>query len=132
MARAGMSAGDIDLIECHGTGTALGDPIEIEALAGAYKGGEHGTIPIGSVKSNIGHLEAAAGIAGLIKLLLAFERDWRPASLHSDPVNRRIDFKATPFVVCLDGASTGRARRGVFAMPRSVRSALEVPMLICW
>lgn len=106
LTRSGLEATDIGLIECHGTGTALGDPIEIEALTAAYAGGS--SIPIGSVKSNIGHLEAAAGIAGLIKLLLAFEQDWRPASLHHDPVNRRLDFSKTPFRLLSDGEPWAR------------------------
>jgi len=77
---AKISADSITYIECHGTGTALGDPIEIEGLSQAFRmhTRENQYCAVGSVKSNIGHLEAAAGIAGLIKVLLAFQnKKWK-------------------------------------------------------
>jgi acyl transferase domain-containing protein/acyl carrier protein/NAD(P)-dependent dehydrogenase (short-subunit alcohol dehydrogenase family)/ubiquinone/menaquinone biosynthesis C-methylase UbiE len=103
LARSGVDPATIGYVECHGTGTALGDPIEIEALAAAYSGVGHGSVAIGSIKSNIGHLEAAAGVAGLIKILLAFEHDHLPPSLHSEPPNSGIAFARTPFSVLREG-----------------------------
>ncbi|HKO58101.1 MAG TPA: SDR family NAD(P)-dependent oxidoreductase [Thermoanaerobaculia bacterium] len=91
----------ISYIEAHGTGTKLGDPIEITALAKAF--GRHtqdtGFCLIGSAKSNIGHCESAAGIAGLTKVLLQMQHRQIVPSLHSAQLNPHIDFEATPFVV---------------------------------
>jgi len=84
----------VDYVEAHGTGTALGDPIEANALA-AVLGRDRPagqTLRIGSVKTNIGHLEAAAGAAGLIKTALALRNRWIPASLHYQAPNPAIDF----------------------------------------
>ncbi|ACY15481.1 type I polyketide synthase [Haliangium ochraceum] len=92
LASAEVAAEDIDYVEAHGTGTPLGDPIEIEALKAAL-GGERGDgsrCVLGSVKTNIGHLEAAAGIAGLIKVVLAMGRETVPAHLHLRQINPRI------------------------------------------
>jgi len=98
--RAGIDAGTIGYVEAHGTGTALGDPIEIEGLARAFA--KHtearGFCAIGSVKSNIGHLESAAGVAGVTKAVLQLERRTLVPTLHCDPPNPNIDFSATPFV----------------------------------
>ena len=101
LARAGISPDSVSYVEAHGTGTSLGDPIEIDALTGAFRTGtgRSGFCPIGSVKTNIGHLGAAAGIAGLIKTVLALERREIPASLHFAVPNPRIDFAASPFYV---------------------------------
>ncbi|MGE5655107.1 MAG: SDR family NAD(P)-dependent oxidoreductase, partial [Actinomycetota bacterium] len=98
---AGVQFRDLQYIECHGTGTALGDPIEIGALwEVAKREGYWGErIPIGSVKSNIGHLEAAAGIAGVTKVLLAMQHGVIPATLHCQPPNPNIQFSETPFEV---------------------------------
>jgi acyl transferase domain-containing protein/NAD(P)-dependent dehydrogenase (short-subunit alcohol dehydrogenase family)/acyl carrier protein/SAM-dependent methyltransferase len=96
--RAGVTPQEISYVECHGTGTALGDPIEIAALEAAYAG-RTATLPIGSVKSAIGHLEAAAGVAGLIKILLSMEYQRLPPNLHVDPANPAIDFANSPFRV---------------------------------
>ena len=88
----------IGYIEAHGTGTALGDPIEIAALSKAFAGRTR-PCAIGSVKSNLGHLEAAAGIAGLTKILLQLRHQTLVPSLHSEPANPNIAFEDTPFQV---------------------------------
>lgn len=97
--RAGISASEISYIECHGTGTSLGDPIEIQGLKKAFSkfNCEPQTCFIGSVKANIGHLEAASGIAGLIKLILMMEHQEIPGNLYAENLNTKIDFKNTPF-----------------------------------
>ncbi|WP_247572066.1 amino acid adenylation domain-containing protein [Ralstonia solanacearum] len=97
---AGVDPADVGYIEAHGTGTSLGDPIEIAGLANALGAREAGqTCWIGSVKSNIGHCEAAAGIAGLTKVLLQLKHRQIAPSLHSQALNPFIDFAATPFEV---------------------------------
>ncbi|WP_420713379.1 beta-ketoacyl synthase N-terminal-like domain-containing protein, partial [Streptomyces sp. NRRL WC-3549] len=99
--RAGVTPEDIGYVEAHGTGTALGDPIELTGLTHAYRSADAapGTWPIGSVKSNIGHLESAAGIAGLTKVLLQFRHRSLVPSLHADELNSNIDFERSPFRV---------------------------------
>ena len=100
LAAAGVPAESIGYVEAHGTGTGLGDPIEIAGLAKVFARGAGGArCAIGSVKSNIGHLESAAGIAGLTKILLQFRHGKLAPSLHAEPANPRIDFSDTPFVV---------------------------------
>jgi len=99
---AGVASESVGYIEAHGTATHLGDPIEVSALAQAFEAaGEprRGHCLIGSVKTNIGHLDAAAGVAGLIKATLALERGKVPPSLHFEAPNPQIDFAATPFRV---------------------------------
>ncbi|MDA0704856.1 MAG: beta-ketoacyl synthase N-terminal-like domain-containing protein, partial [Proteobacteria bacterium] len=99
--RAGISPESVSLVEAHGTGTPLGDPVEIAGLAEAF--GRHttrrGFCAIGSVKSNIGHASAAAGVAGLAKLLKALEHREIPPTLHAARANPHIDFTETPFAV---------------------------------
>ena len=82
--RAGVAPGDVEYLEAHGTGTSLGDPIEVQAAGAALGDGRDADQPllIGSVKTNIGHLEAAAGIAGLIKVILSLEHEVLPQHLH--------------------------------------------------
>jgi len=101
LANAGVSADTIGYVEAHGTGTALGDPIEIQALTEAFRTStdKRGYCPIGSLKTNIGHLDAAAGVAGLIKTILALEHGAIPPSLHCVRPNPRIDFASSPFFV---------------------------------
>lgn len=98
---AGVSAGEIGYVEAHGTATALGDPIEIAALTRAFREStdERGYCRIGSVKTNIGHADAAAGVVGLIKTVLSVEHGVLPASLHFEEPNPRIDFEPSPFQV---------------------------------
>lgn len=99
--KAGISARDISYIEAHGTGTELGDPIEITGLQQSFSKNTQDTsyCRIGSVKSNIGHLEAAAGIAGLTKVLLQLKHQKIVPSLHSLKTNPHINFSRTPFIV---------------------------------
>ena len=82
--RAGLAPSDVDYLEAHGTGTSLGDPIEVQAAGAAFGAGRDADQPllIGSVKTNIGHLEAAAGIAGVIKVILSLEHEVLPKHLH--------------------------------------------------
>ncbi|MFF7240917.1 SDR family NAD(P)-dependent oxidoreductase [Streptomyces collinus] len=101
LAEAGSSAAALGYLEAHGTGTALGDPVEVRALARVLgaSGLPRGSLPIGSVKSNIGHLESASGMAGLCKVLLQMRHGELVPSLHADPVNPNIDFDSTPLRV---------------------------------
>ncbi len=89
----------ITYIEAHGTATSLGDPIEVEALKAAFDTKERGFCGIGSIKSNLGHLDAAAGAAGLIKAVLSLEHRELPPTLHFKKANPKIDFGSSPFYV---------------------------------
>ncbi|HEU5072662.1 MAG TPA: acyltransferase domain-containing protein, partial [Polyangiaceae bacterium] len=97
--RAGVDAGSIGLVETHGTGTALGDPMEVEALSEVLGAAHRGRCALGAVKSNVGHLEGAAGIAGLIKAVLALKYETIPPNLHFERLNPHITFEGTPFFV---------------------------------
>ena len=88
----------MDYIEAHGTGTQLGDPIEMHALRGVF-GGRSRPLWVGSVKSNIGHTEAAAGVAGLIKAVLMLRHGSVPASLHFERLNPHIELAGVPIAV---------------------------------
>ncbi|MFD2585477.1 type I polyketide synthase, partial [Croceitalea marina] len=94
-----IEADRITYIEAHGTGTSLGDPIEIKALKQAFNTDKNRYCAIGSVKTNIGHLNTAAGIAGFIKTVLALKHKQIPASLHFEKPNPKIDFENSPFYV---------------------------------
>jgi acyl transferase domain-containing protein/surfactin synthase thioesterase subunit/acyl carrier protein len=101
MSIANVSPDDIGYVECHGTGTVVGDPLEIDALTRAFRTGtdRRGFCAIGSVKTNIGHLEQTAGMAALIKAALAVKEGKIPASLNFRTPNRKIDFAGSPFFV---------------------------------
>ncbi len=101
LANAGVATDTIGYIEAHGTGTAMGDPIEIQALTQAFRAdtSANGFCALGSLKTNIGHLGAAAGIAGLIKVVLALKHKQIPPSLHFTRPNPEIDFANSPFFV---------------------------------
>ncbi|MDC0717535.1 type I polyketide synthase [Nannocystis bainbridge] len=98
-ARAGVEPASVDYVEAHGTGTRLGDPIEASALAAVYGPGRARPLRIGSIKTNVGHTEAAAGIAGLMKTALALHHRVLPASLHFRTPNPDIDFTALKLAV---------------------------------
>jgi phthiocerol/phenolphthiocerol synthesis type-I polyketide synthase E len=115
---AGISADSISYVEAHGSGTPMGDPVEIRALTRAFSAGSEsvrsGYCAVGSVKTNLGHLDAAAGIAGLIKTVLALEHRLIPPSLHFVRPNPAIPFAETPFFVAAEARpweSTGEPRR---------------------
>ena len=96
---AGISPETVGYVEAHGTGTELGDPIEVAALCEAYGPREAGSCALGSVKTNLGHLDAAAGVTGLIKTVLSLEHGELVPSLHFRRPNPRIDFGRNPFRV---------------------------------
>jgi acyl transferase domain-containing protein/thioesterase domain-containing protein/SAM-dependent methyltransferase len=116
---AGITPDTIGMVEAHGTGTALGDPIEIDALTRSFAG--HGQTPghcaIGSIKTNIGHTGQAAGVAGLLKVLLALEHGTIPPTCNFERANSRIDFAGSPFRVATEAvpwpAVAGAPRRAV-------------------
>ena len=101
LAVADVPAASLQYVECHGTGTAMGDPIEVAALTQAFTplADGHPYCSIGSVKTNIGHLDTAAGVAGLIKASLALHHRAIPPSLHFERANPNIDLERSPFQV---------------------------------
>ena len=98
LSRAGVPPSEVDYLEAHGAGSALGDPIEVQAAAAVYGRGREEDRPllIGSVKTNIGHLETAAGVAGLIKTVLAMKRGLIPRQLHFRDPNPHLDWERLP------------------------------------
>jgi acyl transferase domain-containing protein/acyl carrier protein len=98
---AGIAPETITYVEAHGTGTPLGDPVEVAALTQAFlqRTDKKGFCALGSVKTNIGHLDAAAGVAGLIKTVMAIKHGMLPPSLHFQRPNPQIDFSNSPFYV---------------------------------
>ncbi|MCV7223754.1 type I polyketide synthase [Mycolicibacterium elephantis] len=116
LARAGLVGGDIDYLEAHGTGTSLGDPIEVQAAAAAYGIARDTDRPllIGSVKTNVGHLESAAGIAGLIKVVLSLQHGMLPQNLHFQNPSPNIPWDSLPVRVvdkAIPWQANGRPRR---------------------
>lgn len=101
LANAGVAATDIDYIEAHGTGTKLGDPIEVNSLKSILlaESDRQEVVYLGSVKTNIGHLEAAAGIAGLIKTVLCLHNEAIAPNLHFQQLNPHIDLSETPISI---------------------------------
>ncbi|MCK5751856.1 MAG: acyltransferase domain-containing protein, partial [Mycobacterium sp.] len=116
LARAGLSGGDVDYLEAHGTGTPLGDPIEVQAAAAAYGDSRDADRPLlmGSVKTNIGHLESASGAAGLIKVVLSLQHGVLPQSLHFEQPSPHIPWDSLPVRVvgeAMPWQANGRPRR---------------------
>jgi myxalamid-type polyketide synthase MxaE and MxaD len=99
LTNARVTPEQIGYIEAHGTGTVLGDPIEVEALASVFSGVPGGSCLLGSAKSNVGHLEGAAGVAGVIKTVLSFQRRAVPPVLHFTRLNPHISLDNTPFAI---------------------------------
>ncbi|WP_437819488.1 type I polyketide synthase [Sorangium sp. So ce1078] len=147
LASAGAAPEDIGYVEAHGTGTSLGDPIELEALREVLGGPRHdgSRCVLGSVKTNIGHLEAAAGVAGLIKAALALTHEVIPGNLHFRRLNPRVSLDGTPLVIAAEeipwprGEKPRRAGISSFGLsgtnahvvleeaPRSARPAAPLP-----
>jgi acyl transferase domain-containing protein len=112
LARAGVAAHEVGYVEAHGTGTPLGDPIEVEALQGVLLEGRdrRQRCAVGAVKTNIGHLEAAAGIAGLIKAVLVLAEETIPPNLNFTRLNPSIRLDDSPIVVPAEASPWPRAR----------------------
>jgi acyl-CoA synthetase (AMP-forming)/AMP-acid ligase II/3-oxoacyl-(acyl-carrier-protein) synthase/thioesterase domain-containing protein/aryl carrier-like protein len=118
----------IQYVEAHGTGTQLGDPIEIEGLSRAFQNRKTGSVRIGSVKANLGHLEAAAGAVGVAKVALALMHRWLPASLHCrGRLNENVAWNSLPIKVQRSGGAwpipTGRLMAGVSSFGMSGTNA---------
>lgn len=110
LAGAGLAPADIDYVEAHGTGTPIGDPIEVEAIANVLGEGRPADRPIvlGSIKTNIGHSEAASGLAGLIKTVMALSHETIPPTLHLATPSPLIDWAALPVTVARDSVAWPR------------------------
>lgn len=118
LAFAGVEADTIGFVEAHGTGTKLGDPIEVDALARAYSAAQRGQCALGSVKTNVGHIQIASGIVGLIKATLALKHQIIPPTLHFNTPNPQIDFSQTPFYVNTESIPWTAKQRDGKELPR--------------
>jgi acyl transferase domain-containing protein/NADP-dependent 3-hydroxy acid dehydrogenase YdfG/acyl carrier protein len=113
--RAGVRPRDVDYIEMHGTGTPVGDPIEFRALKAVFGEAARPPCVLGSVKTNIGHLEAAAGVAGVMKAALSLTHEEIPANLNFTAPNPKLEFEGTSFVVPTRNVPWPRSERSRYA-----------------